>query len=192
MIIWQWIDKVPKVQLYPEPKRRVRFLTIEQLQTLLKHLPKYQRDIVLFALSTGLRRANITGFEWSQVDLGRKIAWIHPDQAKAGESIAVPLNGIACATLHRLMDKHPKSVFTYQGKPIKQVSTKAWRKALVRAGIINFRWHDLRHTWASWLAMEGARILLNFLLNFLLNYKSLEAGSRQRWFEDMRTFLTDI
>ena len=40
-------------------------------------------------------------------------------------------------------------------KPVIQVNTKAWRAALVRAGIENFRWHDLRHTWANWLTQKG-------------------------------------
>jgi len=45
--------------------------------------------------------------------------------------------------------------FTYRGKPISQVNTKAWRRALKRTGIEDFRWHDLRHTWASWLTQKG-------------------------------------
>ena len=46
-------------------------------------------------------------------------------------------------------------VFTYEGNPVKQVSTQAWYKALNRAGIESFRWHDLRHTWASWHVQNG-------------------------------------
>jgi integrase len=46
-------------------------------------------------------------------------------------------------------------VFTYDGNPVKQVSTKAWYKALKRAGIEKFRWHDFRHTWASWHVQNG-------------------------------------
>jgi integrase len=46
-------------------------------------------------------------------------------------------------------------VFTYEGQPIKQVSTRAWYLALKRAGIEDFRWHDLRHTWASWHVQSG-------------------------------------
>ena len=54
------------------------------------------------------------------------------------------------------LGKHSEFVFTYKGKPIKKCNTAAWRKALKRAGISNFfRWHDLRHTWASWHVQNG-------------------------------------
>ena len=73
---WEWIDKVPKVKLYREAKRRVRWITPDQAQRLLEELPAHQRDVVLFALATGLRQANVLHLEWSQVDLARGVAWI--------------------------------------------------------------------------------------------------------------------
>jgi len=55
------------------------------------------------------------------------------------------------AVLMRQQGKHEKNVFTFRGNPLGSANTRAWRKALKRAEITNFRWHDLRHTWASWL-----------------------------------------
>lgn len=108
-----------------------------------------------FTLATGLRAANVTGLTWDQVNLSRKLAWIHPDQAKARKAIAVPLNDTAVEVMRAQKAKHPTRVFTYEGKPIRQVSTRAWYKTLKRAGIEDFRWHDLRHTWASWHVQSG-------------------------------------
>ncbi len=68
----------------------------------------------------------------------------------------VPLDSIALAVLFRQSGKHSSRVFTYKGRSISWANTSAWRNALKRAGIDNFRWHDLRHTWASWLAQQGA------------------------------------
>ncbi|WP_256329371.1 site-specific integrase [Nitrosomonas sp. Nm33] len=152
---WEWIDKPPVIKLYREAKRRVRYLSPEQANLLLQELPEHLADIVKFSLATGLRRSNVTKLEWSQVDLQRNVAWIHGDQAKAGKPIHVTLNATAIAVLTKQIGKHPKAVFSYKGKPITQVNTKAWYKALKRAGIEDFRWHDLRHTWASWLAQNG-------------------------------------
>lgn len=152
---WEWIDKPPVIKLYRESKRRVRYLTPEQAATLLRELPEHLADMVRFSLATGLRRANVTKLEWSQVDIARRVAWIHGDQAKAGKPIHVTLNATAIDMLTKQVGKHPKWVFTYKGKPVTQVTTKAWYKALDRAGIDNFRWHDLRHTWASWLTQQG-------------------------------------
>jgi len=152
---WEWIEKPPMIKLYREPKRRVRYLTPMQASKLLNELPEHLADMTRFSLATGLRKANVTKLEWSQVDIARKVAWIHPDQAKAGKPIHVTLNATAINVLTKQIGKHPKWVFTYKGKPIEQVNTKAWYKALERAGIENFRWHDLRHTWASWLTQQG-------------------------------------
>jgi integrase len=93
--------------------------------------------------------------QWSQVDLARRCAWIHPDQAKARQAIAVPLSAVAVGLIRSQIGKHLVNVFTYRGEPIRQVNTKAWGAALKRAGIEDFRWHDLRHTWASWHVQAG-------------------------------------
>ena len=152
---WEWIDRYPKIRLLPEPKRRIRWLTKEEAERLLSELPAHLVAMVRFSLETGLRQSNVTGLQWSQVDLERRTAWIHPDQAKARKAIAVPLSARAVLVVREQVGNHPVQVFTYEGKPVVQVNTKAWRSALQRAGIENFRWHDLRHTWASWHVQAG-------------------------------------
>lgn len=67
----------------------------------------------------------------------------------------MPLNELAMEVLLRRQGNHLTHVFTYEGQPITQVNTKAWRNALKRAGIDNFRWHDLRHTFATWHGEAG-------------------------------------
>jgi integrase len=66
-------------------------------------------------------------------------------------------------------------VFSFRGKPIVQVSTKAWYGALKRAEIKNFRWHDLRHTWASWHVQQGTPL---FVLQELGGWESAEMVRR--------------
>lgn len=155
---WEWIDKPVKVRKLPEPKMRIRFLKPEEATTLISELPSHLAAMVKFSLATGLRKSNVTELVWSQVDLVRKTAWVHADQAKNGKPIAVPLNTDALNVLREQLFKHQRYVFTYQGKPVKKVNGKAWRAALERAGITNFRWHDLRHTWASWHVQKGTPI----------------------------------
>jgi hypothetical protein len=101
---WEWIEKAPKIKLYREAKRRVR---------------------------------------WGRA------AWMHGEDVKNGDDLHVSLNGLAMDVLRRQHGKHPERVFTDKGKPIHWANTRGWRSALVRADIANFRWHDLRHTWAS-------------------------------------------
>lgn len=152
---WEWIQKPPKIRLYKEPSRRVRWLTPDQVRKLLDELLPHQRDACLFALATGLRHANVIGLRWSQVDFRRKTAWLYADQTKNEEDLHVSLNDTALDVLKRRRGKHAEYVFTYRNRPIKRLSTRSWYKALKRAEITNFRWHDLRHTWASWLVQEG-------------------------------------
>jgi len=152
---WEWLDRVPKVKLYPEPKRRVRWITPGQASTLLDELPEHQRDITVFALATGLRQGNVIRLEWSHVDLERGTCWVMGDEAKGGEDLHVSLSEVALAVLQRQRGRHERFVFTYRGNPVRQVNTRGWRAALRRVGIKDFRWHDLRHTWASWLIQNG-------------------------------------
>ena len=86
------------------------------------------------------------GLCWSQVDLDRRVAWIHPDQSKTRQAIVVPLNDDAMRVLILQRGRHPLRVFTYDGEPVVAATTAAWYKALKRSGIDDFRWHDLRHT----------------------------------------------
>jgi len=118
-------------------------------------LPDHLAALTRFSLATGLRQANATGLRWDQIDMTRAVAWIHADQAKGGKAIPVPLNSEALAVVREQIGRNPTVVFTFDGRPILQPNTKAWRKALVRAGIDDFRWHDLRHTWASWHVQAG-------------------------------------
>ena len=154
---WEWLEKAPKVKLFKEPDGRIRFITLEQFKTLLSELPFHQRDLVLLALLTGQRQSNIVKLEWAQVSLlsNSPCFWINAQDSKNRTAINVPLNPDALAVLHRQVGKHPVRVFTYLGKPISNANTRAWRKALKRSCIENFRWHDLRHTWASLHRMRG-------------------------------------
>ena len=152
---WEWIERVPHFRMLKEPTRRIRYLTHNEAQRLIAVLPEHLADMAAFSLATGLRRANVTGMEWSQVDLTRRLAWIHPDQAKARKAIAVPLNAEAVILIRKQVVKHERYVFSYNGHHIMQVSTKAWYKGLAAVGIEDFRWHDLRHTWASWHVQNG-------------------------------------
>jgi len=152
---WDWLERAPHVRMLPQAKRRIRWLTREEAHRLLTELPDHLAAMVRFTLATGLREANVVKLDWSQVDLERRCAWIHADQAKARKAIPVPLNAEAVLVLRQQEGKHPERVFTYKGKPVTKANNHAWRKALVRAGIEDFRWHDLRHTWASWHVQQG-------------------------------------
>nr|WP_248885760.1 site-specific integrase [Acidithiobacillus sp. S30A2] len=157
---WGWLNTQPSFEPYPVKNQRLRWLTKEEAARLLRELPEHLADMAEFSLLTGLRQSNVTGLEWSQVDLQRRCAWIHPDQAKARKPIPVSLNDQAIQVLRRQIGKHLVRVFTYEGNPVTQTNTKAWHKALKRAGIEDFTWHGLRHTWASWHVQAGTPLMV--------------------------------
>lgn len=149
--VWDWVDRAPAFQTYVEPSKRIAYLTEEQFAAVLRELPEPHYSAAILAVSTGLRKSNVYGLRWDQVDLDRRMAWIHPDQAKAKRAIPVPLNDDAVAALKAQQGKHEELVF-----PDGVMSRKSWKSALRRSGVPEtFRWHDLRHTFASWHAMAG-------------------------------------
>jgi integrase len=105
-------------------------------------------------------------------NLARRTAWVHADQAKARKAIGVPLSATAVIVIREQIGKHSTHVFSYRGKPVRQVNTKTWRQALKRVGIEDFRWHDLRHTWASWHVQAGTPLPV---------LQELGAGKCSRW-----------
>lgn len=154
---WEWIDRVPYIRLRKESSRRIRFLTQSDAGRLLNELPPHLAQMVKFSLLTGLRQSNVLFLRWDQIDLQamNPRAWIHGDQSKGGKALPVPLVPEAVQVLNAELGQHSEFVFTYRGNPIRSANTKAFRAALSRAGISDFRWHDLRHTWASWHIQAG-------------------------------------
>lgn len=152
---WEWLDRVPKVGMQRDSGGRLRSLTREEYARLLEELPEHLADMTRFSVATGLRQANVTRLQWRQISLERRHLWVGADQHKNGCAHAVPLNESAMAVLLKRKGQHQTNVFTYEGKPIAQVNTKAWRRALERAEIADFRWHDLRHTFATWHREAG-------------------------------------
>lgn len=151
---WQWIDTFPKIKLLPGEVERDRWLTRAEAETLIRCCAPHLAALVRFALATGCRAAEITGLEWSRVDLNRKTAWIN--KTKNGTPRGVPLNEDAIEVLKEQIGQHLRYCFTYKGQPLRaDVTNTAWHTALKRAGVEDFRFHDLRHTWASWHRQAG-------------------------------------
>ena len=148
---WDWLDRAPAVRTEKEAARRVAFLTREQAETLLAQLPDKYRSPVRFALLTGLRKSNVFNLHWDNVNLDAGMVIVHADEAKAGERILVPLNSQAKALLQSLPEPHSGFVFG----DIKSISPSVWERVCKAAGVPWLRFHDLRHTWASWHAMAN-------------------------------------
>jgi len=91
------------------------------------------------------------------IAVSRRVAWLHHGTTKNGDGRGIPLNNHAALAQRELCGQHKRWCFTFRGKPIKAIGS-SWRPALQRAEIENFRFHDLRHTWASWHVMSGTSL----------------------------------
>jgi len=154
----RWLAAVPTMPQFPTTPGRVRWLTHEDWQRLEPLLPQHLRQLARFTLATGLRRHNATHLRWDKVDMQRRVAWVSAKDVKPRQAIGIPLNNDAMLLLNEQIGLHPQWVFPYHGRPVTQTATRAWRAALAKAGIPDFTWHDLRHTWASWHVMNGTRL----------------------------------
>lgn len=118
----------------------------------------YLKPAVLLSLNTGLRRGELLSLEWTDIDFDLKILTVRGDGSKTGQTRHVPLNREALNVLHHWKQQpglKSKWVFHHwDGKPFRNLR-KAWIAVLKEAKIPNFRWHDLRHTFASNLAIAG-------------------------------------
>ena len=151
---WQWIDTFPKIKLLSGEVERDRWLTHVEADRLIRVCPPHLAALIRYALATGCRAAEITGLEWNRVDLNRKTAWLN--QTKNGTPRGVPLNEDAIEVLREQIGKHQQFCFVYRGNRIKwELTNSAWHTAIAAAGITDFRFHDLRHTWASWHRQAG-------------------------------------
>ena len=162
---WEWVNESPfhKVSKPKEPRGRVRFLTDDERERLLDSCQVSRNSslytIVILALSTGARRGELLSLHWSDVDLKRGMLTFR--KTKNGETRAVPLTGYALEVLaHHTKIRRLDTPLVFPNRTGTQPMSirEAWKFAVQRAGVTNFRFHDLRHSAASYLAMGGASL----------------------------------
>ena len=152
---WGDLCIVPKIRTEKEPQGRLRWLTQEEAINLLATCKKSRNtglaDLVEFCLFTGVRRGEALGLTWDRVDRARGV--IRLELTKSGQRREVPLSSNADAVLARRWAPEAKGyVF---GSRNWNSFRSAWEAAVAVAGVENFRFHDLRHTFASWLVQRG-------------------------------------
>ena len=169
------LKQVRNVKLLPENNRRLRFLSIQECQRLIECCHKDLKPIVVVALNTGMRRGEIFGLKWEQVDLSH--GFILLDVTKNGERREIPINTTLEYLFKEMLQRSIDSKYVFAGKTGKPLTDikKGFHTALRKAGIHDFRFHDLRHTFASQLVMAGIDITS---VKELLGHKSLTMTMR--------------
>lgn len=169
------LKSVRRVKLLEEKNRRLRFLSKDECQELVKHCSPYMKPMVVMALNTGMRKGEILTLKWSNVDM--KHRFILLEDTKNGERREIPIND----TLTQAIDSLPRRIddgyvfFDPKTDKPYQYIKKGFATALKKAGIQDFHFHDLRHTFASQLVMAGVDITT---IKELLGHKSLAMTMR--------------
>jgi len=173
---WQWLEisPMPKVAKPRVNNERIRHLSDDERDRLLDAASQsanaYLYVIVVIAISTGMRYSELMHLRWRDITLREHeddYGLVLLNQTKNGERRGIPLTGVALKEVRRLFAEHAKTrkgvfdpdalLFPSGAEPGQPVQIrKSWDTTLKRAGIENFRFHDLRHTTASYLAMGGA------------------------------------
>ncbi len=151
MVEEETLKRVRKVKLIPENNRRLRYLFKEECQALVDACATHLKPIVITALNTGMRLGEILNLRWSQVDL--KHGFILLDITKNGERREIPINSTTKATLEFIPYSPLESEYVFTGKdgnPYQRVK-RSFNTACKKAGIQDFRFHDLRHCFAATL-----------------------------------------
>ena len=167
-------NPVKGVKLLKEDNKRLRYLEKEEIVKLLANCRQHLKPIVILALNTGMRRGEILNLKWRDVDIKRDVIYLL--NTKSGEKREQPINEQVKTALIRTR-KHPQSPYVFykkDGSPIGDIK-KSFFTALIKSGINNFRFHDLRHTFASHLVMSG--VDLNTVRE-LMGHKSIEMTQR--------------
>lgn len=188
---WGWLEENPmfKVKKKVEPRGRVRYLTVKEKERLLEACQNCSNKnlyiVVVLALTTGARLSEIMHLKWENVDLKRKMIYFL--DTKNDDRRSVPLSKKAL----ELLNEHSKvrkinTKYVFSGKKDnKPVELKRrWEKAVEDAGLKDFRFHDLRHTAASYLAMNGATLMD---LSHILGHKTLQMVKRYSHLTDQHT-----
>jgi integrase len=173
-------NPVAKLGLASE-EPRVRWITREEAVRLIDEAERTLRkphlaSFIRLALNTGCRRGELLNLEWSRIDLDNRHFLLEARHTKGRRRRTVPLNDGALDALVRLkvwQDTHlPGCAWAFgwrQDRPITTFKT-SWKATLKRASIENFRIHDLRHTFASWLVMQGESL---YVVKDLLGHASI-------------------
>jgi integrase len=183
--LWEWrSEPVPKIKPLRLPPPRRRWLHPDEARQLVLALPDPVSDMAALSLETGLRLGNIRSLRWDQVDLVGSQLHIEATATKGRQPLTVPLTRGAGQLLRGRQAANDDGglVFHRRGRAVACPNGKAWRQAVRSVGLTDLRWHDLRHTWASWHVQSGTPIaVLKELggwktLAMVLRYAHLDTG----------------